>query len=142
MKGMVSTKAFTALAGAIVLAFAIGCSGGEEASTTTTTTGGSDDGGTQMVTAAQVMDVLNARCVTCHKGAEAPEELQLDTVEGVLKGGEHGAVVNPGDAENSLIIKVMRGAEGVPKMPPQGESVPEEDIKLVEEWINSGANAS
>jgi hypothetical protein len=145
MKSMVTTKSLLALAGACALVLAVGCSGsdeGEGATTTTTTSGTTGDGnGVAMVTSADVMEVLNAKCASCHTGAEAPEELHLDSLEGLMKGSEHGPVVVAGDAAGSLIVKAMRGTDGVKKMPPQGDPVPEEDIKKIEEWINSGAKA-
>jgi uncharacterized membrane protein len=122
--------------------FVLGCSGSDTAkeggTTTTTTTGGGGDVA-PMVTAAQVMDVISQHCMPCHGGAEPPEELNMETIAGVLKGSEHGAIVVAGDAANSKIIQAMRGTGGMKKMPPKGDAVSEEHIKLIEDWINAGA---
>jgi hypothetical protein len=119
-----------------------GCSGSETAeeggtTTTTTTTGGAAE--PPMVTAADVVAITNNRCMPCHGGAEPKEELNLETIDGILKGGEHGPIVVAGNAAESKMVLVMRGAEGHKKMPPQGDPVPEEEIKKIEEWINAGA---
>lgn len=96
-----------------------------------------------MVTASQVMDVINQNCMPCHAGAAPKAKLNMESIEGLLKGSEEGAVVKPGDAANSKIVKAMRGQTGVKKMPPKPKaSVSEENIKLIEDWINAGAKAS
>jgi hypothetical protein len=93
-----------------------------------------------MVTASQVQDVLNANCVTCHSGDKAKADLHLDSIEGLMKGGEDGPVVVAGKAADSMIVKAVRGEPGVKRMPPQG-AVPEDDIKKIEDWINAGAKS-
>ena len=147
MAFMGKTQALLVLAGAMVLALGFGCSGGaDEASKTDpgmpAATGGDGDGEVAMVTASQVSDLLNARCATCHSGAEAKEELHLDSIGGFLKGGEHGVVVVPGNAAESKVLKHMRGDEGVKRMPPPpNDPLTAEQIKMVEDWINAGAKA-
>jgi hypothetical protein len=136
---MVINKSLWALAGVGVFVLAIGCSGGEDGSSVSTEEEGQ---GAAMVTASQVQDVLNSHCMPCHGGAQPKEGLNMESIEGLLKGAEDGPVVVPGDASASKMVKAMRGGgDGVPKMPPQGASVPEEKIKLVEDWINAGAKA-
>ncbi len=142
---MLSSRKLWTLSSLCVLALAIGCVGSESSTTIEpnkgTTTGGSGDPEpAPMVTAAQVVDVLNKNCMPCHGGAEPTEKLSLESADGVLKGGEHGPVVVAGDAAASKMVKAMRGQEGAPKMPPKGD-VPEADIKLIEDWINAGAKA-
>jgi uncharacterized membrane protein len=139
---MGKTKALFVLAGAMVLALGLGCSGKADDAETGGTTNNMDSGGTAMVTASQVSDILNARCVTCHSGAKAKEELHLDSIEGFLKGSEDGAVVVPGNAAESRVLKHMRGDEGFKRMPPPpNDPLTEEQIKMVEDWINAGAKA-
>ena len=54
-----------------------------------------------------------------------------------MKGGHEGPVVVAGDPANSMIIKAMRG-NGAKQMPP-GKSIAEDQIKIVEDWIQAGA---
>lgn len=114
-----------------LLALAIGCSNGSEDN------GG---GGTGTVSASQVVDVFNANCMPCHSGADAKEELELDTIAGLMAGSEHGEMVVPGDAAASHLIKSLRG-DGVEPMPYKQDPLSEADIKLIEEWINAGASS-
>ncbi|MBS1716372.1 MAG: hypothetical protein JSS72_01415 [Armatimonadetes bacterium] len=93
---------------------------------------------------AQVNLVLrNNYCNDCHvMSAGAMGGLHLGTREGMLKGGHSGPAAVPGNADASLIIKALTGAEGVRKMPPQGGSMKPEDIEVIREWINQGAKPS
>jgi uncharacterized membrane protein len=96
-----------------------------------------------MVAAKDVEDVLLQHCMPCHAGAEAKEKLNLETVAGLLKGSEHGAMVVPGDAANSVVVHALHGTNGKKKMPPaQGKPLTDAQIKLIEDWINAGAKPS
>lgn len=90
-------------------------------------------------TAQAVQDVLNQRCMPCHATGNPKEGLAMDSIDGLLKGGEHGPVVVAGDAANSLVVQRMRGLGGKKKMPPMGDPATEDEIKTVEAWINAGA---
>ncbi len=78
----------------------------------------------------QVDPLLKKHCVSCHRAEAAYGGLRLDAPEGVKK-----AVV-PKDPKKSSLSKRMKG-EG-PMMPPAGK-LKEADIKVVDEWIKSGA---
>ena len=87
-----------------------------------------------------VEEVINTRCMPCHGGSTPKEELNLTSVAGLLKGSEHGPVVTPGDAANSKVVHALRGTGGMKKMPPAKAPQPtEEQIKIIEDWINAGA---
>lgn len=149
---MATTNKLWALVAVAVLAFAIGCSGGDEGDGgTTSATGGKSTAGmpddakddTTGPTAEQVVAMLNKNCMPCHGGAEPQEGINLETIEGLMKGGEHGPVVVAGDASGSKIVQALRGTGGAKKMPPAASPQPSEDeIKLVEDWINAGAKTS
>lgn len=92
---------------------------------------------------AAVQPILLKNCVLCHTGPDAKEEIDLNTYASVMKGGEHGAIVVPGDPEGSMIVKVIRGAEGAKKMPPApNEPLTEPEIQLIVDWIKAGAKES
>ena len=91
-----------------------------------------------VVTYAQI-EAITAKCIGCH-GEQAPkEDLDLRTYAGLMKGSEHGAVVIPGDAENSMLVHSLRGTHGKKQMPMMANPLPEEEIALVEAWIQAGA---
>src|SRR5437879_3900030 len=54
---------------------------------------------------ADIKPLLEKSCVKCH-GAEKPKgKLRLDSLEGILKGGEDGKVVSPGKSTESLLVQ-------------------------------------
>ncbi len=86
----------------------------------------------------RIRPVLVAQCFECHS-AEAKKlkgKLRLDTREGLRKGGESGAVVVPGQPEQSVLISALR-YDG-PRMPPKAK-LPPEVIADFEKWVAMGA---
>src|SRR5437868_12233764 len=80
-------------------------------------------------------------CYKCHS-AESEKirgGLLLDTREGLLKGGENGPAIVPGDPEKSLLIKAVRYNDKDLQMPPKDKKLSEEKISYLVEWIKMGA---
>ena len=74
-------------------------------------------------------------CLICHGENLQRNGLDLRTRDSVLKGGESGAAIVPGSAEESLVLKkVSSGA-----MPMGGEKLKDEEIEAIRRWINAGA---
>ncbi len=65
----------------------------------------------------------------------------MDTHEDLMQGGEHGAVLTPGNGQASKLIKMVRG-EAEPTMPEKGTPLRAEDIAVFRAWIDAGARAS
>src|SRR5689334_477210 len=55
-----------------------------------------------------VRPVLVEQCLACHDAKKAKGELRLDTREGLLKGGQGGAVVVPGKPKESRLLVALR----------------------------------
>jgi len=89
----------------------------------------------------KVRPVLAEHCYACHS-ADAKNKLRgglaLDTREGLLKGGDGGPAVVPGDPGKSLLVRSLRHAPGAPEMPPKGK-LPAAVIADVEAWVRMGA---
>jgi cytochrome c553 len=87
----------------------------------------------------RVRPILAATCYDCHTDDEKGG-LRLDSREAVLKGGESGPAIVPGDPENSLLIQAVRQMPGKPKMPKgKAPKLTEADIAVLAEWIRAGA---
>jgi hypothetical protein len=89
----------------------------------------------------KIRPVLAARCYACHStSAPSPQGgLLLDSAQGIKKGGNSGAAVQPGDPEHSLLLRALRHTDKNLKMPP-GAPLPAEIIAEFELWIKAGAS--
>ncbi|MCG8650674.1 MAG: xanthan lyase, partial [Pirellulales bacterium] len=86
----------------------------------------------------RIRPVLVKHCYECHS-AEADEvggSLVLDSSTGMLQGGDSGPVIQPGDAQASILISALRYEST--EMPPQGQ-LPDRVIKDFERWVSAGA---
>src|SRR5690606_3639999 len=81
--------------------------------------------------------ILKTNCQTCHGAALQMSKLDLRTREAMLKGGEHGTALTPGNAETSRIYRFAAGIDQ-PSMPP-GKKMAAEDLEILKQWIEQGA---
>lgn len=86
----------------------------------------------------QIRPVLVRNCYKCHSGdpAKAKGGFVLDTHDGLRKGGDSGAVIEPKHPEKSLLIEALN-YEGL-EMPPEGK-LSEEVIADFTKWVEMGA---
>jgi hypothetical protein len=56
----------------------------------------------------------------------------------MLKGGDTGAIIVPGDLDNSMILIAVRHTDPDLKMPPK-EKLPDAEISVLEQWVKMGA---
>lgn len=85
-----------------------------------------------------IRPVLVQHCYECHAaGADSTKGgLRVDHQTSLLRGGESGAAVVPGDIKNSLLISAMKQQDF--EMPPEGK-LPDETIRRFEQWVRMGA---
>jgi hypothetical protein len=89
-----------------------------------------------------IKPVFDTNCIACHNSAAPQSGLDLSTVEGIKHGGAFGAVIKPGSADESEVIKrISLPEDDAFAMPPFGNKrVREENIRLIRWWINTGAS--
>ena len=85
-----------------------------------------------------VRPLLVKHCYECHSTAEANGGLVLDTRDGVLKGGDSGAAIVPGDPDKSRLIEAVRYKNPDLQMPPKSRLSPAE-VAVLEKWVTLGA---
>ena len=90
-----------------------------------------------------IRPILIDRCYECHSAAKNSSKggLILDSHDGMIKGGDEGPSVVPGNLEKSLLIKAVRYTDPEFAMPPKktGGKLPDDKIALLEEWVKMGA---
>ncbi len=88
----------------------------------------------------KIRPVLSDRCYKCHSGDKVKADLYLDSRDGLLRGGESGPAVVPGDPDKSLLIHAIRHGDDELDMPPkQADWLTTEQIRDFESWVKMGA---
>jgi hypothetical protein len=88
----------------------------------------------------KIRPVLVERCYECHSGEakEVEGSLLVDSRAGLLKGGDLGVAIVPGDPDASLLIQAIRYRDKNLQMPPD-ERLAAETIADFEAWVKRGA---
>lgn len=90
----------------------------------------------------KVMVLLERRCVECHRQDMNEGGLVMETREELIKGGDSGAALVPGERARSELFKrvCLPGNDGE-RMPPEseGEALGAADVELLGQWIDGGA---
>ncbi len=88
----------------------------------------------------QIAPILIDQCVECHRSGKAKGSYRLDTVELMLKPGDSEiAPVLAGKPGESELYRLIATHEEDDRMPKKADALPEKEMKLIHEWIASGA---
>ncbi|HVV02488.1 MAG TPA: c-type cytochrome domain-containing protein, partial [Verrucomicrobiae bacterium] len=90
---------------------------------------------------AKIRPIFADQCYKCHshQAERVKAGLLLDTRDGLLKGGESGPAIVPGDPEKSLLIKAVRYTDPDLQMPPKGKKLSAAQVADLEAWVKMGA---
>ncbi len=93
----------------------------------------------------KVRPILSEHCYECHSIAKKSSKgsLILDSLDGMLKGGEEGPAVVPGNLDKSLLIRAVRYHDPDLAMPPKknGGHIGDAKVAVLEQWVTMGAPA-
>lgn len=93
-------------------------------------------GGESAERSHQVQALLEERCVRCHGPRRERGDLRVDQLPRLLRGGSTGApAVVPGQPEQSLLLRAVRGDSPEFVMPPSGPRLEPDEIELLRRWI-------
>ena len=81
--------------------------------------------------------ILQDKCIVCHNHTTRKGDLNLESFAALMNGGKRGVPIVPGKAAESLLVKFIDGTMQ-PRMP-LGDQLSAEEIKVIREWIDSGA---
>lgn len=87
-----------------------------------------------------IAPALAAKCVSCHRPDNLKGGLDFSTRDSLIKGGDSGASLIPGKADESPIYLRSIPHDGQPpEMPAKGEPLTTEEAAALKEWIQNGA---
>jgi hypothetical protein len=89
-----------------------------------------------------IRPVLAERCYSCHGARVAKPKggLVLEGREAILRGGDSGPAIVPGDPGSSPLIQAIRYMDESLRMPPKGPLSPDV-VAAFEHWVKRGAPA-
>ncbi|HZM04290.1 MAG TPA: DUF1549 domain-containing protein, partial [Candidatus Saccharimonadales bacterium] len=90
---------------------------------------------------SKIRPILVENCYKCHssQAEKLKGGLSLEFHESLLKGGENGPAIVPGDPEKSLLIKAVRYGDPDLQMPPKGKKLSDGQVADLVAWVKMGA---
>ena len=93
-----------------------------------------------------VYPFLKANCISCHNKTTTKADLNMETPELMIKGGESGPSIIPGNGAESLLVTASLHTKDMEMPPPNNKSgavnlIPEQ-IATLKAWIDQGAKSS
>jgi len=82
-----------------------------------------------------VAPIFAKRCLACHNARTAKGRYNMENYAAIMKGGESGAVVDPGDGELSTLFIMCEDGS----MPKDADPLSAEEIATLKKWIDTGA---
>jgi uncharacterized membrane protein/mono/diheme cytochrome c family protein len=89
-----------------------------------------------------IKPILQTKCYSCHGANKQKGKLRMDDEQMLMKGGKDGKVIEPGNADQSKMIKrLLLPVDNEDHMPPKEKPQPtESQIALLHWWISKGAD--
>ena len=90
----------------------------------------------------KIQPAFEDKCVGCHNATSPISNFNLETREGMLKGGRRGPSIVSGDAAKSLVFATVEGnrALDMPPMPPgKSNRLADDLVQAFRQWIDAGA---
>jgi len=90
--------------------------------------------------AQDIVPLFQARgCESCHFGSSGTNGFSVLSPLEIITGGQRGPGAIPRRAEESLLVRIIRGLDGLPQMPFRSDALPASEIEKIEDWIYQGA---
>jgi hypothetical protein len=82
--------------------------------------------------------IFRKHCYGCHAATVKMGSLDIETHEGVMRGGNQGPIVTPGKASESRLYLTLTGAME-PFMPMGAQRLGTAELDVIKRWIDAGA---
>lgn len=87
-----------------------------------------------------VRPIFQEHCYDCHAEDAQKSGLRLDVKSAAFTGGDnHGPDIIPGNAEKSPLIQFLLTDVEDQMMPPKGDRLSPEEVRILTNWVNEGA---
>ena len=87
----------------------------------------------------EIRPLLQEHCIECHGEKKNKADLRLDAKIHAFKGGESGPAIVAGKATESPLFRRIVSTDEDERMPPKDDPLTPQQIALIKQWIDSGA---
>src|SRR5882762_8238861 len=89
----------------------------------------------------KIQPIFTEHCYKCHShsGDKIKGGLVVDSLSGLITGGDTGPAVVPGNPAKSLLIEAVSYKNDDLQMPPKGKKLTDDQIAALTEWVKRGA---
>lgn len=89
-----------------------------------------------------IQPILQTKCYSCHSAVKQKGKLRLDEPSYILKGGENGKAIVPGNiSESELIKRILLPENNDDHMPPKSKpQLTTAQVELLHWWVAQGAD--
>ena len=85
----------------------------------------------------KIRPILAEYCFDCHSAEVQESGLRVDSLSGMLVGGERGPAIVPGKPDESLLISAVRHSDTLQM--PENRKLPQPIIDHLAQWVRDGA---
>ncbi len=93
-----------------------------------------------------VYPFLKGNCISCHNKTTTKADLNMETPELMIKGGESGTSLIPGKSAESLVVQASQHTNDMEMPPANNKSgavkLTPEQIETLKQWIDQGAKST
>ena len=86
-----------------------------------------------------IAPIFQRHCLNCHNERIRMGGLSLHSADALLKGGESGEILAPGDPESSYLLDLVTSTDGAAEMPKEEAPLSKKDVAMIRQWITQGA---
>jgi hypothetical protein len=87
----------------------------------------------------EVMPIFSRHCLRCHSSDSQEGGLVLSDRDRLFAGGKSGPAIVPGSSGKSLLIQRVASLDVDDVMPPEGERLSQNQLRILRAWIDEGA---
>jgi len=87
----------------------------------------------------KIRPVLMGKCFKCHGGDKVSSKLRIDSRDALIKGGDSGPAIAPGNPKASLLLQAISHRDEDLKMPPK-KALAKQVVADFTAWIKNGAH--
>ena len=91
-----------------------------------------------------IAPIINNKCNSCHTAPNGfgyiTTGLMTDSYDGLMMGSIYGPIIVSGDSRRSILNKIVEGrTSNMCKTPNNEDRLSNEDIRILNVWVNQGA---